>query len=78
MKLKGNPFPGYENHYMSYMTGEEDELKAAKEAQAKDLFGYTLPEGAAHPNLYPCKHHEAGSDDAGDSWWRLDRRKYRY
>lgn len=35
MKLKGNPFPGYENHYMSYMTGEEDELKAAKEAQAK-------------------------------------------
>ena len=45
MKLKGNPFPGYENHYMSYMTGEEDELKAAKEAQAKDLFGYILPEG---------------------------------
>ena len=73
MKLKGNPFPGYENHYMSYMTGEEDELKAAKEAQAKDLFGYTLPEGMTMEDKII-----AGPDDAGDSWWRLDRRKYRY
>ena len=45
MKLRGNPFPGYENHYMSYMQGDEPELAAAKEAQAKDLFGYELPEG---------------------------------
>ena len=45
MKLKGNPFPGFENHYMSYMSGDDAELKAAREAQAKDLFGYTLPEG---------------------------------
>ena len=40
MKLKGNPFPGYENHYMSYMTGEEDELKAAKEAHPSGRHDY--------------------------------------
>ena len=44
MKLKGTPFPGYENHYISYMKGDSEEIQAAKEAQGKDLFGYDLPE----------------------------------
>ncbi|MCD8329360.1 MAG: alpha/beta hydrolase [Lachnospiraceae bacterium] len=45
MKMQAKPFPGYENHYMSYLQGDSEELKAAKEAQGKDLFGYELPEG---------------------------------
>ncbi len=42
---KKNLFPGYENHYISYMEDDSDEVRAAKAAQQKDLFGYELPEG---------------------------------
>ncbi|MCD8329462.1 MAG: alpha/beta hydrolase [Lachnospiraceae bacterium] len=45
MKMKAKTFPGYENHYMSYLQGDSEDLRAAKEAQRKDLLGYDLPEG---------------------------------
>ena len=45
MLLKGKPFPGYENHYMSYMKGDCEELQEAKKAQFGHLIGYELPEG---------------------------------
>ena len=45
MKMKATPFPGYETQYLSYMNGDSEELKQAKEKQLGTLLGYELPEG---------------------------------
>ena len=44
MNRNTKPFPGYENHFKSYMQGDSEDLKKAKEAQFKDLIGYELPD----------------------------------
>ncbi len=43
--MKLNIFPGYENHVMSYLHGDTDELKKRRQAQGAAMMSYTLPEG---------------------------------
>ncbi len=40
-----NPFPGYENHLLSYLVGDNEELQKRRAAQGKALISYELPEG---------------------------------
>ena len=43
--MKRTPFPGYENHTNSYLTGELQEIVAVKQANGAAMMQYTLPEG---------------------------------
>ncbi|MDD2980241.1 MAG: alpha/beta hydrolase [Hespellia sp.] len=43
--MKFTPCPGYENHLMSYLKTDTDEVRAAKKAQGADMMFYELPEG---------------------------------
>lgn len=43
MKIK--PFPGYENHLLSYLCEDSEELKKRREAQGQALMSYELPQG---------------------------------
>lgn len=40
-----NPFPGYENHLLSYLCQDNEELQKRRAAQGQALMAYTLPEG---------------------------------
>lgn len=39
------PFPGYENHMLSYTVGDNEELQKRRQAQGQALMAYELPEG---------------------------------
>ena len=40
-----HPFPGYENHLLSYLRQDSEQLQKRRAAQGQDLLAYTLPEG---------------------------------
>lgn len=44
------PFPGYENHLLSYLAGDNDELRKRRQAQGQALVAYELPEGMKMEN----------------------------
>lgn len=44
------PFPGYENHLLSYLAGDNDELRKRRAAQGQALMAYELPEGMKMEN----------------------------
>lgn len=40
-----NPFPGYENHLLSYLREDTEELNKRRAAQSQAMMSYTLPQG---------------------------------
>lgn len=40
-----HPFPGYENHLLSYLNEDNEELQKRRQAQGQALIAYELPEG---------------------------------
>lgn len=45
------PFPGYENHLMSYLNENNEELQKRRQAQGQALMAYELPEGMQMKDL---------------------------
>lgn len=43
--MKIRPFPGYENHLLSYLCEDSDELQKRRKAQGQALISYKLPQG---------------------------------
>lgn len=43
--MKINPFPGYENHLLSYLCEDNEELQKRRKAQGEALMSYELPQG---------------------------------
>ncbi len=43
--MKTVPFPGYENHLLSYLCENNEELRKRRQAQGQALMAYELPEG---------------------------------